>query len=166
MKRYPLQTLIQVRAHRAEKARRHVLECLRRAETCRDACVRIEGEIIALQFQRNEQRARLLDPPPPGAGWSTTLAQREAHIDLLETQAEAARQRLFKAQAVLREAEEALAAARAAFFRAKAKLDALEQRKQHWRREETMRELRVEELAAADIVAGPPASVGMEAIAR
>lgn len=35
MKRYPLQTLLQLRAHRTEAARRGVLEAQRAVSTCR-----------------------------------------------------------------------------------------------------------------------------------
>lgn len=151
MKHYPLQTLLKLREHRAEVARREVLERKREAQRCRDECTRIEGEIIALEFERGQQRGRLLDPPPPGVAWPVALAQREAHVDWLQTQAEAARQRLFKAQEVLRQAEEVLQQARDAFFRAKARQDALEKRKDIWRGDQHALELRQEEAAVDDL---------------
>lgn len=151
MKRYPLQTLVRLREHRTEAARMLVLERQRAAQTCRDTCTKIEGEIIALQFEQRQQRSRLLAPPPPGVPWPSALAQREAHIDLLGEQAEAARQRLFKAQAALRDAEKALADARTAFFRAKARQDALEKRRDVWRGEQFVIEARREEDAAEDL---------------
>jgi len=152
VKRYPLHTLVRLREHRAEAARQVVLERQRAAQDCRDACLRIEGEIIALQFAQGQQRARLLDPPPPGVPWASALAQREAHVELLGEQAEAARQRLFRAQDTLREAEEALAAARAGFFRAKARQDALYQRRDAWRGEQSALDARREEGAAEDLL--------------
>jgi len=151
VKRYPLQTLVRLREHRTEAARMLVLERQRAAQACRDACTRIEGEIIALQFEQRQQRVRLLDPPPAGVPWPSALAQREAHIDLLGEQAEAARQRLFKAQAALRDAETALADARNAFFRAKARQDALEKRRDVWRGEQFAIDVRREEDAAEDL---------------
>ena len=152
MKRYPLQTLIKLREHRVEAARQRVLERQRAVQACRVACLLIEGEIIALEFERGQQRKRLLDPPQPGESWPVAMAQREAHIDLLGEQAEAARQRLFKAQEKLREAELALAEARAAFFRAKAKQDALEKRRDVWRDEQNALAARHEERATDDLL--------------
>lgn len=152
MKRYPLQTLVRLREHRTEAARQRVLEKQREAQSCRDACLKLEGEIIALQFEQSQQRARLLDPPPAGVPWSNALVQREAHIELLGEQAEAARQRLFKAQETLRAAEAALAEARAEFFRAKARQDALEKRRDVWRGEQSSLEARQEEGAAEDLL--------------
>lgn len=152
MKRYPLQTLIRLREHRTEAARQRVLERQREAQACRDACLKVEGEIIALDFEQKQQRGRMLDAPPPGVPWPNALAQREAHIDLLGEQAEAARQRLFKAQETLRAAELAVAEARTAFFKAKARLDALEKRRDVWRGEQDVIELRQEEGAAEDLL--------------
>jgi len=152
VKRYPLHTLIRLREHRTEAARQRVLERQRQAQACRDACTRVEGEIIALDFERRQQRTRLLDPPPPGVPWPNALAQREAHVELLGEQAEAARQRLFRAQEALRAAELAVAEARKEFFRAKARLDALEKRREVWRGEQNVIELRREEGAAEDLL--------------
>lgn len=151
MKRYPLQTLIKLRAHRTELARKAVLERQREARACRDECARIEGEIDALRQERSGQRMRLLDPPPPGAPWSMVLEQREAHIDLLGEQVEAACQRLQQAQQRLQAAERALEEAKRAFFRAKAREDALEKRRDVWRDEQVALETRKEEDAAADL---------------
>ncbi|HEY4531038.1 MAG TPA: hypothetical protein VIG97_12080 [Luteimonas sp.] len=152
MKRYPLQTLVRLREHRTEAARQRVLERQREAQACRDACLALEGEIIALEFEQKQHRGRMLDPPPPGVPWPNALAQREAHVDLLGEQAEAARQRLFKAQETLRAAEAAVAEARADFFRAKARLDALEKRRDVWDGEQSMLEARQEEGAAEDLL--------------
>ena len=152
MKRYPLQTLIRLREHRTEAARQRVLERQREAQACRDACLKVEGEIIALDFEQKQQRGRMLDAPPPGVPWPNALAQREALFDLLGEQAEAARQRLFKAQETLRAAELAVAEARTAFFKAKARLDALEKRRDVWRGEQDVIELRQEEGAAEDLL--------------
>ncbi len=152
MKRYPLHTLVKLREHRTETARLFVLERQRAVQACRDACLLIEGEIIALEFERGEQRKRLLEPPAPGVPWPSALAQREAHIDLLGEQAEAARQRLFQAQEKLREAEFALSEARAAFFRAKARQDALEKRRDVWRGEQFALAARHEERATEDLL--------------
>lgn len=152
MKRYPLHTLIRLREHRTEAARQQVLERQREARARREACVEIEGEISHLGDERMRQRARLLDPPPPGVPWPGALAQREAHVELLGEQAEAARQRLSKAQEALRAAEAAVDEARAAFFRAKARLDALEKRRDVWRSEQSMLEARQEEGAAEDLL--------------
>jgi hypothetical protein len=156
MKRYPLHVLVKLREHRTETARQLLFERQRAAQACRDACVAIEGEIIALQFEQGQQRQRLLDPPQAGLPWPTVLAQREAHIDLLGEQAEAARQRLFKAQETLRQAELALAEARAAFFRAKARQDALEKRREVWRGEQFAFAARVEERATDDLLQARP----------
>jgi flagellar biosynthesis chaperone FliJ len=159
MKRFPLQTLIQLREHRVETARLLVLQRQREREQCQQACTRIEGEIVALETEKGTQRRRMLDPPPPGIDWPSALAQREAHIDLLGLQAEAARERLRQAQEKLREAENALREAREAFFRAKARQDALEKRKDVWRGEIRAQELRLEEAANADLVLGRPVFV-------
>ncbi|MEN1960438.1 hypothetical protein WCE41_08930 [Luteimonas sp. MJ246] len=152
MKRYPLQTLVRLREHRTEAARQRVLERQREAQACRDACQAIEGEISALHAEQTQQRARMLDPPPPGVPWPNALAQREAHIDLLGEQAEAARQRLLKAQDTLRAAEAAVAEARTAFFRAQARLDALQKRRDVWRGEQSVLEARQEESASEDLL--------------
>uniref|UniRef100_A0A8J8AY18 Uncharacterized protein n=1 Tax=Coralloluteibacterium stylophorae TaxID=1776034 RepID=A0A8J8AY18_9GAMM len=152
-RRWPLDTLLRVRGLRADRARQALAERIAEADRERATCTRIEGEIIALQFERDQQRARLLDPPPAGGGWPAALAQREAHVELLGTRAAQARQRLFQAQDVLRAAMEAVAQARAHYLHLRARLDALEQRRQGWRGDEHARELRAEEAAAADLVA-------------
>lgn len=152
MKRYPLATLVKLREHRTEAARQQVLQRQKAAREKRDDCLRIEGEIIALDFERNQQRRRLLDPPPDGMPLPVALAQRESHIDLLQTQIEAARQRLSKAQEILREAELALQKARDEFFKTKSREDALKKRKDMWREEQHSIELRQEENAAAELL--------------
>ena len=152
MKRYPLQTLIQLRAHRTEAARMVVLEKQRAALACREACTRIEGEITGLQRDRAGHRARLLDPPPAGVPWPAALSQREAHIDLLAEQVIAAQQRLSQAQDTLRKAEAAVQEARDAFFRAKARQDALEKRRDVWRGEQASLAARQEEAITDDLL--------------
>lgn len=151
MKRYPLQTLLKLRAHRTENARLAVLEKQRAVRACREECTRIEGEIDGLGQERATQRRRLLDPPPPGQPWPQALEQREAHIELLGEQIVAARQRLQQAQQKLQQAERELEEAKQAFFRAKAREDALEKRKGVWRGEQAALEARKEEDAAADL---------------
>ncbi|MGH8032592.1 MAG: hypothetical protein ACREO8_09565 [Luteimonas sp.] len=152
MKRYPLHTLLRLREHRTESARRLVLDRRRMVQACRDACTAIEGEIAALQSERDEQRNRLLDTPPPGVPWPAVLAQREAHIDLLGEQRVTAQQRLTQAQQKLREAQQALDEARAAYLRAKARQEALEKRRDLWGSEQRALEVRQEELATADLM--------------
>lgn len=152
MKRYPLHTLLQLRAHRVETARMVVLERQRQVQERRDACTAIEGEITSLQHERADQRLRLLDPPPPGVSWPMAMSQRESHIDHLAELVVAARQRLADAQGKLREAEAALDESRKAFFRAKARLDALEKRKDVWRKEQNAITQRREEALSADLL--------------
>ncbi|WP_027079553.1 hypothetical protein [Luteimonas mephitis] len=152
MKHYPLHTLLRLREHRTDAARMVVLEKQRAVQACRDACTRIGHEIEQLNDERSGQRARLLDAPPPGVDWSTVLAQREAHIDWLGLQVEAARQRLVQAQKALQAAEHELAQARDAFFRAKARQEALEKRRDHWRGEQRALEARQEEDITADML--------------
>lgn len=151
-KRYPLQPLLKLREHRVEQARVELMQRREYAQQCRDACVRIEGEIIALQFERRQQRERLLEAPPPGLCAPQALSQRENHIAHLETLEQAARQRLFQAQDVLRQAELALEQARQAYFRAKSRLEALEKRKGIWRAEQGRLAARLEENAVADVL--------------
>ena len=152
MKRYPLHTLLRLREHRTEVARLLVFERQRAVQACRDACTRIEHEILQLCDERGSQRARLLEPPPAGLAWPTVLAQREAHIEWLGAQIIAAQQRLAQAQQALREAEQALDEARQAFFRAKARQEALEKRRDSWRGEQRALEARQEEDATADLL--------------
>lgn len=152
MKRYPLHTLLQLRSHRVETARLLVLERQRQVQERRDACTRIQGEITALNDERAGQRLRLMDPPPPGMPWPMAMTQREAHIDHLGELAIAAQQRLLDAQGKLREAEASLDEARKAFFRAKARLDALEKRKDLWRKEQNTLTARREEAMNADLM--------------
>ncbi|WP_202845419.1 hypothetical protein [Luteimonas saliphila] len=151
-RRYPLQKLLQLRAHRTGKARLVVVEKQRVVRECRDACTRIEGEITQLRRERAGQRLRMLEPPPPGIPFPLALEQREAHIDWLGEQEQAACLRLQQAQQKLQQAEQALAEAMQAFFRAKAREDALEKRKGLWRGEVIALEARREEDAAADLV--------------
>lgn len=151
-KRYPLQKLLQLRAHRTEKARLLVVEKQRAVRECRESCERIEAEIGALQRERAGQRLRMLEPPPPGIPFPLALEQRESHIDWLGEQEQAARQRLQQAQQKLQQAEQALAQAMQEFFRARAREDALEKRKTLWRGEVIALEARQEEDAAADLV--------------
>ncbi|MGH8081505.1 MAG: hypothetical protein ACREP7_13105, partial [Lysobacter sp.] len=84
--------------------------------------------------------------------WAMAMSQREAHIDHLAELAVAARQRLADAQGKLREAEAALDESRKAFFRAKARLDALEKRKDVWRKEQNAITQRREEALTADLL--------------
>jgi len=152
MKRYPLQRLLQLRAHRTAAARQLVLERQRGVQQCREACSRIEGEISTLGSDRAAQRTRLLDPPPSGVAWPAAMAQREAHIDLLGERIVAARQRLSKAEDALRQAEAALDEARVAFFRAKAREDALEKRRDVWRDDQRGLQARQEEALTEDLL--------------
>ena len=151
-KRFPLAKLIQLREHRSEKARQKVLQCQRAAREQRDACLRIEGQIMSLGMERKQQRQRLMEPPPPGTAWPLALAQREAHVELLGTRIERAQQELARAQEVLREAELAVRKAREEFFRTKAREDALVKRRDVWRGEQHAAELRQEENAAAELL--------------
>lgn len=151
-KRFPLAKLIQLREHRSEKARQKVLQCQRAAREQRDSCLRIEGQIMSLGMERTQQRQRLMEAPPPGAGWAMALSQRESHVELLGTRIEQARKELAKAQEVLREAELALRHAREEFFRTKAREDALLKRRDVWRGEQHAAELRYEENAAEELL--------------
>ncbi|SDX83126.1 hypothetical protein [Lysobacter enzymogenes] len=150
--RFPLATLLQLREHRVETARAAVMERQRQVQARREACVAIEGEIQSLQNERAGQRLRLLDPPPAGVPWPMAMSQREAHIEHLAELATAARQRLADAQGKLREAEAALDEARKAFFRAKARLEALEKRRDVWRKEQNAIAQRREEAHSADLL--------------
>ena len=152
MKRYPLHTLLKLREHRTEAARQVVLEKQRLVQERRDACTAIEHEIVRLGNERTEQRGRLLDPPPPGVDWATVLARREAHVDWLGGQITAAQQRLAQAQKALQAAERELVQAREAFFRAKARHEALEKRRDTWRGEQRALEERKDEDIAADLL--------------
>jgi len=150
--RFPLATLLQLREHRVETARALVMERQAQVQAWREACTAIEGEIVALNQERAPQRLRLLDPPPPGVPWAMAMAQREAHVDHLAELASAARQRLADAQGKLREAEAALDEARKAFFRAKSRLEALEKRRDVWRKEQSAIAQRREEAQSADLL--------------
>lgn len=159
MRRYPLQMLIRLREHRVETARLLVLERQRAAQACRDACTTIEGEIGRLVAEQAAQRRRLLEPPARVGGeavaalaWPQQLMQRDAHIDLLGEQANAARTRLVAAQETLRTAEKAVAEARDAFFRARARQDALEKRREVWNGEQRVVALQHEEAATDDLL--------------
>ncbi len=154
MIRYPLATLIRLREHRALKAQQVVLQHQRNVAAKRAVCVEIEHHIESLNKERAIQRRRLLDPPPAGITWPSALAQREAHIELLEQQTELAEQQLLRARQLLAEAEAELQQARDAFFRLKAREDALRKREQLWRTEQNNEELRQEELATADLLQG------------
>ena len=151
-KRYPLHNLLQLRAHRTGKARLLVAERQRAVRDCRDACERIEQDIVRLRSERTGQRLRMLEPPPPGIPFPLALEQREAHIDWLGEQEQAAQQRLQQARQKLQQAEQALAEAMQEFFRAKAREEALEKRRDVWRGEVLALETRREEDAAADLV--------------
>lgn len=152
MKRYPLQTLLKLRAHRTEKARMEVLEKQAAVRECRQACERIETGIRALSEERAGQRRRLLDPPAAGQPWPVVFEQREAHVELLGERIVAERANLKQAQERLKAAEGVLEQAKQAYFRAKAREDALEKRKGVWRDEQVALEGRREEDAAADLL--------------
>lgn len=155
MKRYPLHTLLKLRAHRTEKARLVVLEKQSAARACAEECSRLEGNIKALGEERGAHRLRLLDPPPAGQPWPVVLEQRQAHIDLLGERIVAEQKTLQQAREKLKAAERALEEAKQAFFRAKAREDALEKRKDLWRGEQVALEGRREEEAAADLLLSP-----------
>lgn len=155
-RRFPLAKLVELREHRTGKARQKVLQCQRAASKQRDACLRIEGQIMALGMERTQQRQRLMEPPPPGSAWPLALAQRESHVELLAVKIQQAQQELAKAQEVLREAELALRQAREEFFRTKAREDALVKRRDVWRGEQHAAELRQEENAAAELLQSRP----------
>ncbi len=151
MKRYPLQVLIQLRQHRAETARQTLLMRQGETQACRDACQRLEHEIEALHRERDAQRLRLLEPLPANAA-PTALGQREAHITHLGELSSAALQRLHHARVALQQAEVAQDQARQAFFRAKARQEALEKRKTVWRHEQGRAQARREEVAVGDLI--------------
>ena len=69
-------------------------------------------------------------------------------------QAELAEQQLLRARQLLAEAETALQQVREAFFRVKAREDALKKRKDLWQDEQHSHELREEELATAELLQG------------
>ena len=156
--RYPLQKLLDLRAHRTGKARLVVADRQRAVRECRQACESIDLEIAQLRSERAGQRLRLLEPPPSGIPFPLALEQREAHIDWLGEQELAAQQRLLQARQRLQQAEQALADAMQEFFRAKAREDALEKRKGVWRGEMQALDMRREEDAAADLVQAAHAS--------
>lgn len=152
MKRYPLQTLLQLRAHRTEAARLVVVEKQRALQQCIEACTRVQGELTGLEQDRRGHRARLMDPPPSGVPWPAALTQRETHIDLLGERIVGARQRLSSAQEAVRQAEAAVQEARDAFFRAKGREDALEKRRDLWKREQRGLQARQEEAVNEDLM--------------
>lgn len=154
MKRYPLQTLIKLRAHRTDKARMEMLEKQAAARACREQCERIEAGIQALGEERAAQRHRLLDPPPPGQAWPVAMEQREAHIDLLGERIVAEQKNLQQARERLKAAEQALDQARQAWVRARGREDALHKRRDAWRVEQFALEGRKEEEATADLLQG------------
>src|SRR5690606_2018003 len=100
---------------------------------------------------RIEHRGRLLEPPPAGVPWSAALAQREAHIDLLAEHIVGAQQKLAKAQEAVRQAEKVLQEARDEVFRAKGRQDALEKRRDVWKREQNGLIARQEEAINEDL---------------
>ena len=153
-KRFPLETLVRLREHRTESARLVLMEKQRQTQACRDQCTRIDGEIQALHTDRVHHRAQLLAPPPPGMAWPAALEQRERHIDYLAKLAVAAQERLKQAQLALRQAEQAQDEARTAYFRARARQEALEQRREVSRKEQRGFEARREEAAAEDLLMG------------
>lgn len=153
-KRYPLHTLLHLREHRTEKARQHLFERQRETQACRDQCAKIEGEIDHLLGERARQRARLMDQPPADVAWPIAFSQREQHIEHLAELAAAARGRLTKAQQALAAAEQAQEEARAAYFRARARQEALEKRKEIWHRDLRRQEERREEANTADLMQG------------
>lgn len=156
-KRYPLQTLLRLREHRTDAARMVVLEKQRALQAARDAAAKISTEIADLRTEQATQRRRMLEAPTAaqlnsGIPWPQQLAQREAHIELLGEQVVAAQGRLAKANEAIRAAEAELAEARTAFFRAKARQDALEKRRDHWRGEQRAHAARVEEAMTEDLL--------------
>ena len=152
MKRYPLQTLLQLRAHRTEAARLLVVERQRALQECIDACTQVQSELTGLERDRLGHRAQLMDPPPSGVPWPAALAQREAHIDLLGERIVGAQQRLSKAQDAVRQAQASLQEARDAFFRAKGREDALEKRRDVWKHEQRGLQARQEEAVNEDLM--------------
>lgn len=152
MKRYPLHTLLKLRAHRSEKARAQVIEAQRAVRACQDECTRISQGIDALSHERHGQRQRLLDAPAPGQPWPVVLAQRQAHVDLLGEHIVAAQHSLAQAQERLGQAERGLDEARQAYFKAKAREDALEKRRGLWHDEQRALHERMEEDVAADLL--------------
>ena len=158
-KRYPLETLLRLREHRTETARLALLEKQRQTQACRDRCTQIEGEIDGLQRDRLHHRAQLLAPPPSGMPWPAALEQRERHIDHLGELAVAARARLQQAQQALRQAEQAQEEARNAYFRTRARHEALLKRRDVWTREQRAVESRRDEAAAEELIFGRRASI-------
>lgn len=154
MKRYPLATLIRLREHRTHAAQQLVMQHQREVAARREACATIERHITDLGDERARQRRQLLDAPPTGIAWPSALSQREVHIELLQQQAELAEQQLLRARQLLAEAEAELQQVREAFFRVKAREDALKKRKDLWQDEQHTHELREEELATAELLQG------------
>lgn len=152
--RFPLTKLILLREHRTEAARMALLEKQRETQACRDQCTQIEGEIESLGRDRSHHRAQLMAPPPPGTPWPMALEQRERHIEHLADMATAARTRLATAKEALQKAEQAQEQARVAYFRARARQEALEKRRDVWDREQRIAQARREESAADELMMG------------
>ena len=151
-KKYPLQTLLQIREHRIENARQVVLEKQRIVGQCREACVQIENEIRRLGQLRQQQRYSLAHPDPADFANPGIFEQRHAYIELLDNQIAATQQQLVQAQQQLASAEKELDTARAEFFRAKARFEALEKRRHEWKIEQNSLDSRMEEAAAEDLI--------------
>src|SRR3546814_16535073 len=96
MKRYPLHTLLRLRAHRTDAARQVVLQKQRAVQACRDACTRTAPELTQLGSAPAGQPARLIDTPTPGEeGWRG-LAEREWDRDWLGRRGGGRRERAYK----------------------------------------------------------------------
>ena len=153
-KRFPLDTLVDLRTHRTETARQSLLQAQALTRQRQAQCTQIQGEIDGLHRDRVHQRAQLLAPPPPGIPWPAALEQREHHIEHLADLAVAAQGRLQQAQQALAQAEKAQDESRTAYFRARARQEALEKRRDHWHHEQRTLQARREEIATEDLLQG------------
>lgn len=151
---YPLQLLLQLREHRTESARMRLLECQRQTQACRDACTNIEGEIERLKDERKRHRTQLMSVPTAGVSLPMAMAQRERYIEHLADLTVTAVGRLEQAKQALRAAEQIQDQARTEYFRARSRQEALEKRKDVWRKDQRLMESRREEAMTADLVQG------------
>lgn len=152
--KFPLDTLIQLREHRTEAARQVLLEKQAQTQQCRDQCAHIEAELDGLRRDRGHHRGQLFASPPSGIPWPLALEQRERHIEHLADLATTCQGRLQQAQQALLQAEKAQEEARAGYFRARARQEALEKRREHWHQEQRSLQARREEHIAEELMQG------------
>jgi flagellar export protein FliJ len=147
----PLDPLIVARRARRDGAFTVVTQCRQRVAECEATCARIQARIDALEQERRSGRERMSAIAAAG-GSPLELGRVDDRLGLLALRVGEVCAELQAAERGLEVARNDLAEALTVFFKAEAKLDALNEQKATWLREMAQRHELREEAMTDDLI--------------